>query len=202
MNDGITFGEIFKMFKKGWWIIVLCTILGLCFGFYLNKTAAPPTYETESTLFIKKGFDSDNNDNAIVDNDPGRFWNTVSTYAKSEIVLNEVIKKSGLKLKSSDLESDLTVTDNTSSQLVTISLEGENLEETVLLNNLIVSEIKDTLGNYLNIERMEIVEKANKENAKENLSSRPKANILMGTMLGFVIGIFAAIVFSLILKKK
>ena len=49
---------------------------------------------------------------------------------------------------------------------------------------------------------MEIVEKANKENAKENLSSRPKANILMGTMLGFVIGIFAAIVFSLILKKK
>ncbi|MBR2858302.1 hypothetical protein IKE96_03895, partial [bacterium] len=97
---------------------------------------------------------------------------------------------------------DLAVTDNTSSQLVTISLEGENLEETVLLNNLIVSEIKDTLGNYLNIERMEIVEKANKENAKENLSSRPKANILMGTMLGFVIGIFAAIVFSLILKKK
>lgn len=202
MNDGITFGEIFKMFKKGWWIIVLCVILGVGFGFYLNKTAAPPTYETESTLFIKKGFDSDNNDNAIVDNDPGRFWNTVSTYAKSDLILGAAIKKSGLDLKTSELESELTVTDNTSSQLVTISLEGENLEDTILLNNLIVSEIKDTLGSYLNIERIEVVEKASKENAKENLSNRPKANILMGTMLGLVVGVFAAIIFSVVLKKK
>ncbi len=138
-ESGVTFGELFSLFKKNIIFIIIitlfCTIIGAIYGLVFKET----TYKAQTQAMVVSqtapGDQSNEYQNYLLSN---YMVNTFKGFLTSDAVLKAVSEKTGISPKA--LREKVSVTTDSGNLLVTISYESNNSEEAIKVANAIVEE--------------------------------------------------------------
>lgn len=185
--EDISLRDYFLILKKRKFIIIIATILSILAVSLGTKIIIKPEYKSFTTLIIKGYQKQENseNDQRYLNK---KLMNTYSEIIKSRSVMTEVSKNLNLDLSFREMIKKVNVEIISDTDILKIEVTGSEAESVAMIANEIANVSMKQAKNMINIENIEIVDKAQTPNTPSNLSTKP--NIIVGGVLGLVIGIF------------
>ncbi|MCM3763505.1 YveK family protein [Neobacillus niacini] len=201
--EGTTYiADLLKVLKKYLWLIILLGLIGGVSGRMLTSEAQPPTYEASSLVLIKPLM---NETNTIINqtDETVRFLNTAQTLINTNAILGPVKKELKLKDNVKTLAGKVRVSNENGSHLIKITVSDNNPDKATRIANGVADVFKREIGSFLDVEKVNIVVKAQKgqENEFTNVP-RTNANTVMGTIIGLILGVFLSLVLFYFLKPS
>jgi capsular polysaccharide biosynthesis protein len=193
--EELLINDVIKTVKKYFWVILLFAILGGVIGRMMTADAPAPTYEASSLFFIEPKVEEINGVFRQTE-DSGRFFNTAQTIINTPIMLDPVIKELKLDMSIKELSEKVRVSNENNSNLMRVTVSNANEKQATVIANTIVQVYNQEIHNYLDVEKMKIVEEAQNGSEIQILYARPKANMIMGVLIGLVLGTFASFILS------
>lgn len=192
MHQKRTFADHLMTLKKGWWILIVCTILFAGAGYLISTYVIKPTYEATAYILVVPQKSSDTTSSTSL----------VSTYQdilRSPEVVDQVAQKMGVTDKRLfDLTDRLTVSSNLDSQVIALSITDGSAEQAAIQANTMTEVFQDYLPQLIDTSSTEVFSTA-------RIPTKPMSpNILMNTAIGGVLGLMFGllIVYSRVLGKK
>jgi capsular polysaccharide biosynthesis protein len=201
MEESRYITDIFKTIKKYIWVIILFMIIGGVAGKILSLNGPAPTYQAYALVLLEE----QQKDSKVIINQSDanvRFLNTAQTLVYTPVVLDSVTKDLKLDYSRSDLINKITAANENSSQVMRITVEDGDAKKATEIVNKIADVFERDIKDYLNVEKVQIVERAQAGQELRIVHSRPNANILMGIIIGLVIGTLVAFVLDFFFKNR
>lgn len=195
VEEKILLNDLIKIVKKYFWVILIFTILGGVAGRMMTPEAPAPTYEAYSLVLLEQKSENDMVINQVEES--SRFFNTAQTLFNTPVILEPVLKELNLDMSINELSDQVKVSIENNSQILKISVSNSNAEQATNIANAVVSTYNKEIQNYLDVEKVKILEEAQKGKENQILHARPKANIVMGILIGLVLGGFAALILNI-----
>lgn len=174
--------EIFDIFKKSKWLIVLTILISVGAAYYLSKSVIEPTYEASTQILIVPKQEAGTNvvDSTQVSSSLSLI-NTYRVIMRSPAILNEV--KERVPGAPDDISEILLVESEEDSQVINIVVEYADPAVATKVANVITNVFASEIQELMNIDNVRILSEA-------ELPQNPVSpNILMNTMLGFIGGL-------------
>ncbi|MGL5577514.1 MAG: YveK family protein [Fusobacteriaceae bacterium] len=197
--DGLDFMELFMMIRRHWRAIVVITVLftGLGTGFALTRKAV---YKAKVTLIVSSGnyYSAKNLDrNEISLNQ--QLATTYTAVAKSNSVLNAVIRRLDLDTTVEDLSKEIEVASVDDTELITITAKDGDALTASRIANETGSEFMSKVKEIMTFENVKVVEPAGVPDIPE---SRKRALIIaVSLILGVMTGTFLVILMEMFHSK-
>lgn len=189
--EEINLKELFQMFLKRWWILVLCAVISASAAYAYSYYYLVPIYESNTTLYVGKNIDQ----NGVGANDLMLGSALIADYheiAKSKQVASQVIKELGLKYMSPGaLAGRIGVTQRNGTRIIQISVSDTNPKMAMDIANKVAEVFKNKVIEIMQVENVQIIDEA--ELPRSPVSPDKKRNIIMGLVIGLAVG--AGIVF-------
>ncbi|MCB5935977.1 hypothetical protein LI012_14330 [Caldibacillus thermoamylovorans] len=201
MEESMLLKNTINVLKKYWWIILIFSILGGIIGKSLYGSGPAPTYSSNVLVFIENEQKSDANGNYQVE-DYGRFINTAAVIIKTPVVLNKVKESMNLKEDTNVLAEKISITNENSSKILNISVESDEARKSAELANTLATTFAQVITDYLDVEKIDILDKAETKEVREISHSRTNEVTIMGVIIGFVVGTFTAFTINFIRIRK
>lgn len=201
MEGTMLLNDLIKLLKRYFWIILLCLFIGGIIGKVLVPEGLAPTYKASALILIQKK----EADTGIIINqtdEMGRFFNTAQTLIKTSAILDNVKKELKLQESTKELADMIEVTNENNSQIIKIASEQTDPQKVTNIVNSTAQNFTKEAGQYLDINTVTIVEKAENGEETKILHTRSKANIAMGAILGLVFGTIIAFVLTMMSNRK
>lgn len=199
--EGTTYiADLLKVFKKYLWLIILLGLIGGVSGRMLTSAAPPPTYEASSLVLIKPLM---NETNTIINqtDETVRFLNTAQTLINTNAILGPVKKELKLRDNVKALAGKVRVSNENGSHVIKITVNDKSPDKATRIVNGVADVFKREIGSFLEVEKVNIVEKAQKgQEDKISQVPRTKANTIMGTVMGLILGVFLSLVLFFFIK--
>lgn len=194
MEESILMKDILRTVKKYLWLIVILTIIGGIIGKLLVPAGPAPTYKAASLILIEKG--NTNETNVIINqtDEMARFINTALTLVYTPAILETVIQDLKLDTTSKKLAKQVNAEVLNNSKIIQISATDSNAKSATEIANKAAEVFEKDINKYLDVKSVDIIEKAELDNAAQIVHSRSNANTVMGIILGLVIGTFMAFI--------
>jgi capsular polysaccharide biosynthesis protein len=201
VEDSFFLEEIIKTVKKYFWVILLITILGGIAGRVLSSNGPTPTYEASSLIILEQ---KHNESNGVINpnGDSARFYNTAQTLFNTPVILKPVIKDLNLEKSLKELSSQISVSNENSSQLLRVTVTDSNAQQATDIANSIVNVYQQEISNYLDVETVKIIEMAQSGQENQIVHNRSKANMAMGVLIGFILGSLLAYILRVFSNRK
>ncbi|WP_251551936.1 YveK family protein [Neobacillus muris] len=201
MGESTYIGDLFKILKRFIWLILLLGLIGGVAGKFLTGPAPAATYQTSALVLIKQ---QPNQTNTLINqaDDTARFMNTAQTLVNTPVILNAVKKELGLKDNTKVIANKVKSGIENGSQILRITVEDSTPSAATNLVNNVAEVFQQEIGNYLDVTKVQIVEKAQKGQEAQILQTRSNANIIMGAIIGLIIGAVFSFVLSYTSKSK
>ncbi|NFO11331.1 capsular biosynthesis protein [Clostridium botulinum] len=196
MNEEvIRIEDIVDVLKKRWKMIILITIIATVFSAVISFFVISPKYQANTKLFIGK----ENTESQVQNynsNDVQMYQKLLKTYAEV-IQTNDLVEKAveseDLKLESSKILKDLTVTPRADTQILEISYTNTDPIVAKDVVKLITSQFVQSAtelisnGNVKVIEEVRIPEKPVSPNKKLNIAIAFLLGLMISVGLSFLI---------------
>lgn len=189
-NDVITIDirQLFQIFLRRWWIIVISTVLCIAAGYVLAFYVIEPVYKSDTTLYIGRNIDQKTD---ITYNDMMLGTQLVKDYRElviSRMVSNTVIQELGLKdITAEQLAQKLTVTSKNDTRVIQISTEDINPELAMNITNKVAEIFKVKVVEIMMVENVQIIDRA--EISVNPISPNKKIYLAGSFILGLLLGI-------------
>ncbi len=183
--------EYFLIIRKRFWLIALVVIIataatGVYSYFYLDKV-----YEASTKLIITKQAESgDLQYNDIILNQ--RLVKTYSEIAKSRTISDTVIRNLRLNISHGEFAGKIQVASLRDTEVIEIRVQDTNPNLAATIANELSIVFIDKIVNLMKIENIQILDTAIVPN--NHISPRPKLNIAIAMVLGFMVGLGLVIV--------
>jgi capsular polysaccharide biosynthesis protein len=201
MEESRYITDIFKTIKKYIWVIILFVIIGGIAGKVLSSNGPAPTYQAYALVLLEE----QQKDSKVIINQSDenvRFLNTAQTLVYTPAILDPVKKDLKLDYTRRELINKITAANENSSQVMRITVEDSDAKKATKIVNKIADVFERDIKGYLNVETVQIVERAQAGQELSIVHSRPNANILMGIIIGLVIGTLVAFVLDFFFKNR
>ena len=187
--EEINLKDLFSYFISKIWIVIITFLLLGIFSVVNTKFIKVPEYKSSTTIVLTINNDSELN-NSITQNDITINQKLVATYrqiVKSRRVLERVIDNLGLDLDALDLSKNVSVTNETDTELLKITVSNENPEMAAIIADEIAKVFSEDIVDIYNIKNVSIIDKALVSSVPYNIKL-VKDGIIFG-MLGIVLGL-------------
>jgi succinoglycan biosynthesis transport protein ExoP len=134
-QDGVELRWIIMVLRRWWWVIAVCTLVATVLAIAYTSLS-PPQYVATATLLIQPAKDSRSTEASILTVGE-RLAFTYSQMIKSQPVLQRVIDQEGLEITPNKLESQITASPVTDTQLLRITVRDSSPEQAAYLANTI-----------------------------------------------------------------
>lgn len=174
--------EIFLLFLRKWWLIMLVGILTAAAGFAISQFVLDPVYESTTQIYILNKQDSD----TVTYSDVQLGTQLTKDYAEliqSRYVLESVIAQLQLPLDYDEMLEKVTVTTPSDTRILAITVEDTNPALARDIANSIREAAAVHIKNVMAIEAVNIVDEANLPLEKSGPS------VLKWTLAGGCIGV-------------
>lgn len=182
--------ELFRSILKHVKLIVFLGLLFGCCGFFGTKLLIAPTYTASTSIYLTPQIsESGSLDYNSQMANSKLVTNAVNLLTQNNI-MSEVAKDVGLE-SAEKVKDVVSVTNESNTEIITISATTTDPKLSKNIANDTVSTFIRTMQKNLNVRNIEVVDKAK----LSYVPSGPnvKKNTMMGTVVGFIVGVAYAI---------
>ena len=198
MEEEIELKDLFNIFWKKRFVIIIITIIFAIIGGYYSINLKKPMYKSSTTLLLAQNYSNENQDettNEITQTDITLNQKLVSTYSelvKSKTVLKQVLENLNMNYDlEDDLKENVTVKEVSGTQVIEITYINENPETAYNVSNELSNVFSDKIKEIYNINNVYIVDKAELPEHAYNINHLKE--IIIFAVIGMVIS--CAIIF-------
>ena len=184
--EEINLKDLFNYFVKKLPIICFITIVVFLLGLYYLLIFKQPLYKGETTLILVQ----DNSNTPMTQTDVTLNQRLVATYSKivkSRKVINETISRLGLDLTYDELVSKVSVSSESNTEIMKITVSDRNADNAAALANSIASAFKNEVTDIFNLQNVSTIDRAEVEEDPYNIHT------LRDSVIFFVVGLVLAI---------
>lgn len=190
--EEISLRDYFLILKKRRFLIIIITVLAILAANIGTKIIIKPEYKSYTTLLIEGSEKVDSESDQKYLNE--KLIKTYSEIMKSKLIIDEVSKNLNLDLNSKDIIQKIDIEIIPDTDILKIEVTGRKPESVAKVANEIANISMKQVKNMIDIEKIEVVDKA--QIPKKALNSNTKINTIIGLILGLVISIFLAFLFE------
>ena len=184
--------ELFKVFRKNLFLIILAPIIMGAIFFLVNQFLIDPTYQASTTLIVGQSANKNNaaaqnptvNYNEVLTNQ--KLVTTYSQIAKSDSVVNKVIQDLGLNQNYTQVKGMFSVTGLKDTEIIVISSINESPEFAINLVNKVAEVLRDNIKEIYQIENVRILDTA-KIGTTPRIGPKVSRNAVLGALLGLLL---------------
>jgi len=154
--------DLFAFFLSKIYIVVIvlfcCVVISVIYGVFLKK----PMYQSYTTLVLA-GSNAESSTTSITQSDLTLNQKLVPTYReiiKSRRILSQVIQNLDLDMSPDSLSSSVTVTSESNTELIRITVSNEDAEIASKIANEIANEFSKEIVSIYNIQNVSVIDKA------------------------------------------
>lgn len=188
------FNAIIKFLKIHRLKIVITSILGLLVAIIIANFVMVPKYSSDIDILVNQKINDQQAQYNIQQADLQAI-NTYKDVLKKPIILNSVLReireKDNYKGSIVDLQDALNITNETNSQVITVTAEAENPYVARDIANIVGKVFTQKIKKIMQVNNVTIVSSAQVN--EKPISPNKKMIILLGLIIGVVIGILIAI---------
>ena len=132
--------EVFRILKKRWIPILLCTLLAGASVYAYMTTMVPNQYRAKATMYINNKNKTDGDGNNLTSANlttAQKLVNTYGTFIESDLILEKVIAKTGVLRTPGQLRSMVTTESVNGTEMFAVYVKSVNPEEAALIANAI-----------------------------------------------------------------
>lgn len=167
---------LYFIFKKKFFVIFL-TILGAVCGIVYTKYLVTPMYKSYTTVVLSKPTTATSsytaNQEAITQNDITLNSKLIATYSEimqSRTVAQEVKEKLHLDISEESLMSNISVSDKSDTEMLTIEVLNEDPNVAADVANTLSVVFTEKVKEIYNIENVTVIDKAIPSNTPSNIN--------------------------------
>lgn len=189
--------ELFNLFWRKKVQIILIVLIFIILGVTYTIGFTKPMYTSKTSMILTMAGSPNKEETAITTTDVTLNSKLVSTYSeiiKRKAVLSEVIANLKLDTNEKKLEKCINVASVKDTELIEIAVTTEIPDDSAKIANEIAKVFTDKIKQYYNIENVQIVDVAEKDEKPSNINHKKDVAIFA------VIGIVVAAAYVLILN--
>lgn len=194
MEETISLEEIFKLLRKKIILILSMAFIGLGISALVTFFLMTPKYSASAQL-ITTVKTTDNNVNMDSLNSNLLMINTYKDLVKGQVVVDKVSKElnetNGLNLDAEEIREMVSVEQNQSSQMFSVTATSTKPKEASLVANTLSGVLQIEAANVTDTDKISIVSEA--KVPTRPVSPNTKINLAIGLVLGLIIGILVAL---------
>lgn len=195
MEETISLKEIFEIIKKHIVLIITFVIGAALIAAVVSFFVLTPIYQS-NTQFIVNQSQADGQTEQLTQSAIRSNIELINTYReiiRSNAILDEVIETLHLNHSVSALKSNIQVSSEQNSQVVTLSVKDSNPEVATLIANTTLEVFKDRVVELMNIaDNVKVLSPAVTSENPSPVAPNPKLNIAIATILGLMVGVGVA----------
>lgn len=188
-DDKMKLLEYLQIVKKRLWIILAIPFVTALASALISIFVMKPVYQAVATLIISKT--PANGSSQVQYDDLMMYDKLVKTYAelaKSNLIANETISKSGYDMTASQLRNSLTVTPKTDTQIMEIAVTDRNPQKALTLTNTLAEVFQEKVKTMMNTEDgVKILDEAQLPGSP--VKPKKLLNVVIAGFIGFMISI-------------
>ena len=189
--EEISLREYFFVLRKRLWLVILLTIVSVVVSGIVSYYVLEPEYQTFTTLIVGKPKDYQNVDNKLEYNELLLNQKLVSTYGeivKTRAVTDEVIEKLNLDMGYKEFKEKVNVNLVKDTEIIKLEVTNRNPELAAKIANETALVFMKNIKEIMMVENVQVIDEA--QIPESPIKPRPKLNMAIAGVLGFMIGIF------------
>ena len=190
MEETMDLREILQIILKRLWIIILVTLVCIVSSGIISYFVLDNIFEASTTLMVSKTRDEESSNlqyNDILLNQ--KLVKTYSEIVKSNRVLEKVIEQLGLNMSTGDLRSKVQVNSVSDTEIIRISVEGQDANFATELANSIAVVFMGEIGGIMKMDNVQFIDPA--QTPINPIKPRPMLNMAIAGVLGMMVSVFA-----------
>lgn len=187
--EEINLKDLFTYFLSKIAIIIIIFIIAVSSSIVYSEFFKKPRYNSYTTVVLATSND-EKKDSSITQTDININQKLVSTYRqiiKSRRVLGQVIDNLELNMSVSELSQNISVTNETDTELIRITVSSLDKEQAALVANEIAKVFSEEIINIYNIKNVSIIDYAIVSNVPYNI------NVVKDAIIYGLVGIVAGL---------
>lgn len=188
MEETINLRDLMQTLKKRISLIILITLTAVLVSGGVSFFLLTPVYESSTQLLVNQ---SKSDQSAY--NNPGQIQtnlqliNTYKEIITSPVILDKVADD--LNLKTSDLQENMTVSNQNDSQVVSLAVEDQDPKKAVEIANKTAEVFQKDIPDIMNVDNVTILTKAEVGEKLSPVKPKPLLNIAIAAIVGLMIGV-------------
>lgn len=203
--EEINLKDLFTYFISKIFIVIITFAVAILVSVVYSEFIKKPKYNSYTTIVLTTSSSDNEKETSITQNDITINQKLVATYRqiiKSRRVLGQVIDNLELDMTVSELSGNVSVTNETDTELIRITVSSLDKEDAARIANEIAKVFSDEIVDIYNIKNVSIIDQAIISNVPYNINTVKDAIIygLVGAVLGLGI-IFVMFYFDTTIKN-
>lgn len=189
MEETISLKELMQTLRKRLSLIVIITMIAVVISGIVSYFVLTPIYQTSTQLLVNQSKDENTlyNYNEVQTN--LQLINTYNDIIKSPVILDKVISELHLKLTVEELNGKISVSSETNSQVVKISVEDEDPYKSAKIANKIADVFQSNIASIMKVDNVTVLAKAKVVEKLSPVKPKPVLNIAIALVVGLMAGV-------------
>ncbi|WP_017548158.1 YveK family protein [Salinicoccus carnicancri] len=191
MRESVNLEKALEILKKNMTSIIVWALAVGIIAALITFFLIPPRYQAQTQILVSESEETEN----MNDRDIETSLQLIGTYSdilQSPIVLENVISNLELDSSFSSLSEQVAVTNQEQSQVLSVTVTDESMEEAQRIVDEIVRVFQEQVTTIMNVDNVSILSPSNLEADTKPISPNPLINITVGIAVGLILGLVLA----------
>lgn len=189
--------DIYKQFKKNFFLIILFCVIGGAIAYGISSFMLTPKYDSNATMIVSNSTSTENQNPQQANVDFGQIQANkalISTYSeivKSRGIADKVISNLNLDMDYGEFSEKVSIEPVKDTQIISVKVVDTIPERAQDIANETANIFKDSIGDIMKVDNVQILDGA-------TLPERPSSpNIKKNTAIGVVLGLILGVMISI-----
>lgn len=188
MEETISLQELGRTLRKRMSLIAILTILAITISGVISYVLITPIYQASTQILInQEKVDATAVNPATIQSDL-QLINTYNVIIKSPAILEKVVKVLDLPTNANELNGQITVNSEQSSQVVNITVQDKSPKNAVDIANSVASIFQEEVKVLMNVDNVNVLAAAQLPVNPSPIKPNPMLNMAIAAVVGLMLG--------------
>lgn len=181
--------DLYYMVRKRLWLVIVLFVLATVTAGLLSVYVITPEYKTSATIILGK---VENAETEYISSEDIRLnkelIGTFAEVAKSDKVLDEVVRRLSFEVNQGEIYSNLSVSLRPNSQIIEMTIRGTSPEKISVIVNTTADVLMEIVTELMTIDNVNILDYSRVPSGPD--SPNLKMNVAIAGVLGIMLALF------------
>lgn len=196
MEETISLKELYDILMKRIWMIISIAVFAVVTSGVVSYFVLTPTYQTQTQVLVSQQATGAASLAAMAFDTDAKYIDTYNVIMKSPYILNQVIEELQLERSHRELNSQISVSQEGKSQVVTIRVTDTDPAKAVEIANMTAKVFQREVFTLMRVDNVHILSPAELESSSIPINPKPTLNMA----IALVVGLMAAVGLAFLLE--